>query len=171
MAYFIQGKDYPVVYCCNYRVGSTAVGTTILEMGGNKIGEHHDPPVLTQWDTLIVESVRHHCDVLVSWWYWRCSSTPFEEFIKNVLDGKHSFLKPVTLYSKFNSNYILRYESLENEWATLCNTAGLEFRPLIRSKSKRPKGIKWQSLYTPKIKSMIVDSYKDEMEKLGYGIN
>ena len=92
MSYLIHGKKHAVVYLANYRVGSTATAKAILDMGGMKIGDHHQGiPVLVHKDVLVVETVRHHCDVMVSWWFWRNSRMAFPKFVRLILDGHHGY--------------------------------------------------------------------------------
>ena len=154
---------------------------TALEMGAEPLGGHHDPPVTEEREgncivkripdnALIVETVRHHCDVIVSWWMWRNSTACFAKFVRLILDGHHPALRPDAFYNHFPmSNYILRYETLEFEWETLCCNAGLEYRKLIVKPSKRPKELKWQDIFPYNLRNEVCERYKDEMERLGYG--
>ncbi len=181
MAYLIHGTKHPVVYCANYRTGSTAMAMTLLEMGAENLGKHHDPPVVEAQEgnclvkkipdnALIVEAVRHHCDVIVSWWMSKATMSCLPKFIRMVLDGCHPALSAIAFYNRFPmSNYILRYETLEFEWETLCCNAGLEYRPLLVKPSKRPKDVKWQNVFPHTLRHEVCERYKDEMERLGYG--
>lgn len=175
MAYLIHGTRHPVIYCANPRTGSTAMAMTLQNMGCECISKHHcEPPVdKIPNDCLIVESVRHHCDVFVSWWFWRNSSMAFPKYVRKIMQGEHGFLKANRLYDRFPmTNYILRYETLEFEWQTLCSVAGIEYRPLLRSKNtKRPKNIKWDLLFDYGLRREVYGMYGEEMERLGYGID
>lgn len=170
MAYTIQGSKHPVVFCANPRTGSTATANTLLSMGATKQGEHHDPPETLEPETLVVETVRHHCDVFVSWWFWRNSSMAFPKFVRTIMNNEHGLLRAKRLYGRFDSNYILRYETLDFEWQVLCENAGLEQTKIERSSNtKRPKNIKWQTLFPFSLKKEVYDMYGEEMEELGYG--
>lgn len=170
MSYSIQGSEHPVVFCANPRTGSTALANTLLSMGAVKEGEHHDPPTEVREGTLVVETVRHHCDVFVSWWFWRNSSISFPKFVRMVMDGQHPMLRPNQLYGRFDSNYILRYETLDFEWETLCVSAGLDHQKIERStNTKRPKNIKWDLLFPFDLRRQVYKMYGEEMERLGYG--
>lgn len=176
MAYIIKGSKRAVVYCANYRVASEATSLLMLKMGARKIGLHHDDPRgKTPLNAIIAETVRHHCDVMCSWWYWRNTSLTFPYFVRLVLDGEHGALKPDAFYDKFESNYILKYENLDQDWHVLCQNAGLRlYQTIHRTPSKRPtdrtKETNWQNLMPPDLQHEVYDRYQDEFEKFGYGI-
>lgn len=169
MAYLIQGKKHPLIYCANYRVGSTSTQATLMEMGASKLGQHHHPPGDVPGDAVVAETVRHHCDVIVSWWCWRNSTTPFPKFVNMVLEGKHSALDPYAFYGKFPTNYIMRYESLSIDWPMLCHYVGLDFKRLKPTPTKRPNDLNWRSVFPHHLKEKVCERYKDEMERFGYG--
>ena len=173
MAYLIEGTKHRVIYCANYRVGSTATAEVLMEMGATKIGEHHDRPQLSDLtpDTIVVETVRHHCDVMVSWWFWRNSRIPLTKLVRYVLDGHHGALQPDAFYNRYVSNYSLRYETLDFEWEVLCLNAGLEHKSLPRKETKRTDGVTWQSLFPYELCEEVGERYKDEMERLGFSTN
>lgn len=173
MAYIIEGEKHPVIYCANYRVASSAVRDTILEMGGRKMrpgAQHHDPPEELPKGALIVETVRDHLDVIESMWYFHdlpVHDTPWGEYVEKVLEGKHEYLTAEKMYGRFPTNYILRYETLDFEWKTLCVNAGLEETPLRTT----PRTLKGAELWTYKLRKQVHDCYAEEREELGYGIS
>ena len=173
MAYLIEGTKHRVIYCANYRVGSTATAEALMEMGATKIGEHHDRPQLSDItsDTIVVETVRHHCDVMVSWWFWRNSRIPLTKMVRYVLDGHHGALRPDSFYNRYVSNYLLQYETLDFEWEVLCLNAGLKPKPLPRKETKRTDGVTWQSLFPYELREEVGERYGDEMERLGFNMN
>lgn len=170
MAYQIAGEKYPVVFCMNPRTASTAMRDTLLEMGAEEDGQHHDPPSHIPEGALVVQTVRHHCDVIVSYWMWRVSGTPFPKFVSGILNGQHRWLRPDGFYNRFKTNYILRYDTIDYEWENLLLNAGLPEVKLKRgTNTKRPRGIKWNTLFTPDLYDKVAARYKDEMELYGYG--
>lgn len=173
MAYLLEGTKHRIIYCANYRVGSTATAEALMEMGARKLGNHHDPPEPDDVtpDTVIVETVRHHCDVMVSWWFWRNSRIPFPKFVRYVLDGYHGALRSDAFYSRFDSNYILQYKSLEFGWEILCLNAGIEYKPLPVKPTKRTDGVTWQTLFPYDLRGEVCERYVDEMQKFGFSMN
>jgi hypothetical protein len=170
MAYLIEGKNHRVIYCANYRVGSGATAEALMEMGATKLGEHHDPP--EPWyvtpDTIVVETVRHHCDVMVSWWFWRNSRISLTKLVRYVLDGHHGALQSDAFYNRYDSNYLLQYATLDFEWEVLCLNAGIEHRPLPVKETKRTDGVKWESLVPYELREEVEERYGDEMARLGF---
>lgn len=171
MAYLIYGEEYPVVFLANVRTGSTAVRNALLEAGAEQQGEHHSSPNKVPDCSLIVQTVRHHCDVLVSYWYSKSSGNKFDDFVELVLDGQHPILRPTGFYSHWSTNYILRYETLDYEWENLCLCAGIPYVPLQRTKTKRPKNINWKLMFKPRLYDKVAARYQKEMELYGYGRN
>ncbi len=172
MAYLIEGTKHRVIYCANYRVGSSATTEALMEMGAKKLGEHHDrpQPIDITPDTIVVETVRHHCDVMVSWWFWRNSRISLTKLVRYVLDGHHGALRSGAFYARFASNYLLQYATLEFEWEVLCLNAGLEHRPLPVKSTKRTDDVKWQSLFPHELRQEVGERYRDEMERLGFSV-
>lgn len=171
MAYLIYGEKYPVVFLANPRTASTSIRDAILANGGEQQSDHHATPNYIPENALIVHTVRHHCDVLVSYWYKKASGHPFHKFVESVLAGHHRWLKADGFYSRWGDlpNYVLRYDTLEYEWANLCLCAGLPEIELPKTNSKRPPGIKWNLLFTPQLYDKVATRYHEEMEKYGYG--
>lgn len=173
MAYFIQGEKHPLIFLANFRTGSTSTAKAIMDNGGRQIVSHHAPidPDDVPENALVAHTVRHHCDVLVSYWYKKASGQPFDEFVKLVLDGYHPYLRADGFYNHWpvTPNYVLRFETLDFEWQTLCLNAGLPDIKLVQSNSKRPKGIHWKLLFTPDLYGRVAKQYAEEMEKYGYG--
>jgi hypothetical protein len=162
MAYKIEGPKGTLVYCANYRTGSKSTGKTILEMGGTLVGSHHSPLAS---DGLVVETVRHHCDVIVSWWYKIGRRKTIEAFIEEILDGTNPFLDSHSFYNKFPSNYVIRYPALEVEFQCAMNLVGLE-PPKIHRTKPRPDS-KWQRVIPGTLQTKVLDRYEHEIERLG----
>lgn len=175
MAYFIQGKEYQVVFLANPRTGSTAIRQVLLENGAGHYGGHHSTPKSedVQDNALVVQTVRHHCDILVSYWYKAQRSVPFDEFVDSVLDGDNGWLSSKNFYSTWEvaPNYVLRYENLDFEFANLCGIAGLPDMKIPRTSSRRPKNVTWQSMFTTGLRDKVFERYGTEMEKYGYGLS
>lgn len=170
MAYLINGTKFPVVFLANPRTGSTSIRNAILGHGGKQIDEHHDCPEFIPAGHLLVHTVRHHCDVLVSYWYKAQRSVPFNDFVDSVLDGQNGWLWPNDFYNHWDHqpNYLLRYETLDHGWTELCLFAGLPDIKLERTKTKRPLDRTWQSLFTKELYEKVVNRYKEEMERYSY---
>lgn len=168
MAYVIEGTKYPVVYIANYRVGSTAMAATLLDLGATQINHHHGLPSKDIPNALYVQTVRNHFDVFVSMWYkigQRCS---LQELIDRVLSGGDPYLKSDGFYNRFPCNYVLRYETLQHEFDVLCINAGLPVRKLKHDPSPRPQDAIYESILTCSQKKQIYNHYKTEMDFYGY---
>ena len=175
MAYFIEGEDRPVYYLANYRVASVATATTLLNMGAIPLGEHHDPipdDIEIEDNAVIVQTVRHHCDVISSFWYKRQKGKTLQEFVDLILQDEYQYLPKDGFFKRFNNvNHIMRYESLQHEFDNLCIIAGLPVTDLKVTDTDRPQDVtaSWQRLFTPDLLEKICNNYSEEMELLGYG--
>lgn len=171
MAYFIQGAEYPVIFLANPRTASTSIGEALLSMGAQLEGNHHAPPAEIPEGTILAQTIRHHCDVLVSFWYKGGRGIPLDKYVQMVLDGGHRYLGPDNFYSHWSCepNFILRYETLDYEWQNFCLITGLPEVPLVQTPTNRPPNIKWQSLFAPRLLNAVLERYREEMEELGYG--
>ena len=171
MAYLIQGEHYPVVFLANPRTGSTAIAKTLMAMGAEKIGEHHDEPDEYPEDALIVHTVRNHLDAIISYWAKRASGHKFADFIDIIVSGKQPYFPPVMLYGwSVKPNFPLKYETLEYEFANLCVCAGLPEVELERTENTaRSQDMSIENMFTGDLMRKITNYYGAEMEELGYG--
>lgn len=173
MAYIIEGTEYPVVYIANYRVGSTATAATLMDMGARQVNHHHGLPDLDDLipSALIVQTVRHHCDALVSYWFKLGQRWPLEDLVKRVLNGDDEFFKPTGFYNRYPCNYVLRYETLQYEFDNLCLNAGLPITKLKVDPSKRPPNKAWQEVMFYHLAERVYKAFKEEMDFCGYSID
>ena len=171
MAYLIYGEKRPLVYLANFRVGSTSTAKAIMDHGGEQQGHHHDQPTFIPDNAIVCHTVRHHCDVMVSYWFKKASGQPFDKFVELVLEGNHPYLSSDGFYQRWGDtpNRVLRYETLSEDWSEVCEEVGLDAKDLVQSNSKRPKGISWHLLYRPNLYERVAATFKHEMEKYGYG--
>ena len=170
MAYFIEGNNKRVVYIANPRTGSTAVANALLAMGAESYGGHHDDPK-EEWlteGTLVVMNIRHHCDVITSYWYSRSKGRPIAELVDIIVSGEHQRFPPEGLYTRY-SNFYLEHRTLQYEFDNMCLIAGLEETKLEQTRTDRPEDVTWESLFTPAMVKKVRDYYGEEMERLGYG--
>lgn len=171
MAYFIQGNR-PVIFLANPRTGSTAIANVLLENGAEQFGSHHCGMPPTPDNTLVVQTVRHHCDVLVSYWYKAQQGVKFDYFVNTVLDGENGHLRSDGFYSSWAGslpNFVLLYENLDFEFENLCGIAGLPQMKIPRTPTRRPEGVKWQTMFTTGLRDKVFERYHTEMELYGYG--
>lgn len=170
MAYRITGPEGTVVYCANYRTASTATGATIVGLGGEQLGNHHSVPsdeVLSS-KPIVAQTVRHHCDVIASYWYKQGCRIPLEELVDKILGGEDKFLGSESFYQRYPmAGYIIRYPALEIEFQCLMGMIGIQCDKLKRNRSQRPSGLKWQSLFTHKLRTKVLDRYESEIQELG----
>lgn len=170
--YVISGEKRDVIYIANYRVGSTALAGTLMNMGATQVGDHHGVPDegydLSHW--LIVQTVRHHCDVIASSWYKNGHGVPFADYLKRILDGKDQYFHPGGFYNRYPCNYTLRYETLQHEFNVLCLTAGLPQTEILVDPSKRPKSATWQRLFNYEQTKAVYKTFQYEMDYYGYGL-
>lgn len=168
MAYLIEGTEYPVLYLANYRVGSTATAATLMDMGAQQLNGHHGLPKYTPPNALVVQTVRHHCDVIVSQWCNINCKIPIQDLIDSIIADENHYFPSAGFYKRHVCNYIMRYETLQYEFDNLCLCAGLEGRILKIDPSKRPSSKTWQSVLTSDQIEQICKHYKEEMDFYGY---
>ena len=189
MAYFYLKTDRPIVFCANPRTASQATAQWFMDRGAIKEGDHHDQPDPDHLQALadrgrepfIVQTVRHHCDMLTSWWFFKTAMYDFdadmEVFFESIFSGEEPLLGCPRLYGKFQTNYILRYESLQYELENLVLVAGNslgetpESIKLPRTTSPRStgRGTQWFNVLPWAIHQKIQRIYAAEMEEMGYG--
>lgn len=169
MAYIIEGTDYPVVYIANYRVGSTATAATLLDMGAEQVNHHHGLPTQVPEGSLVVQTVRHHCDVITSLWYKMGQRIPIKDLVNSILNDENEYLKGSGFYNRFDCNYVMRYEILQYEFDILCLTAGLPETTLKHKPSQRPASARWKDVIDARTAEQIYSHYKTEMDHYGYG--
>jgi hypothetical protein len=173
MAYVIYGENCPIVFLANPRTGSTSIRNAIIQYGAEQQGQHHDPPTDIPKGAKVIQTIRHHCDVLVSFWYKAQRGNTLEQFIFKVIDGKYRWLRSEGFYNHWpvHIDVNMNYETLSSDWSKVCDMAGLPNIQLIPTYSKRPKKIHWSLLFTPELYNRVYDHYKEEMEKYNYGRN
>lgn len=173
MAYLIEGENHPVVYCSNYRVGSTATADTLTSMGAVQLERHHKLPDGLPENAMVVQTVRNHFDVIASFYYkddYLCGD--FEDYVYMILDGEHPYLEPDAFYKRFGEwDYILSYNTLQLEFDTMCMYAGLPCTEIKRSKTRRPASKRWQDLFTTSLRDKVAERYGEELERIGYGVS
>lgn len=168
--YLVTGGEKTLIYCANYRVASTATGATLVNTyGGEMVGSHHSPPPdeMDLTGCLVAETVRNHFDVFVSLWYKEGRKKEFNEWMEDILEGRHKFISPTKLYGRFPSNVVLRYENLQFEFENLCLWAGLPQKKLERNTTTREES-GWQKYYNTRNYNRVKTTYKEELEHYGY---
>ncbi len=176
MAYLIEGENHPVVYCSNYRTASVSTAMTLLDMGAIQIGDpkksHHAPPCNLPENTIVVQTVRNHFDVIASFYYKDKEPCDFEDYVNVILDNEHPFLDPYAFYSRFGKwDYILNYNTLQFEFDTLCLAAGLPCTQIKKARTTRSPRHRWQDLFTTSLRDKVAERYGEELEKIGYGVS
>lgn len=169
MAYLIQGSKRPLVFLANPRTGSYSIADALLQLGAEKHGGHHHTPNRIPPDSIIAHTIRHHCDVIVSYWFKGQIGVPLKEFVDTILSGGHGWIRPWELYGRWGDlpNFELRYTNLREDWFNLCDEAGVPRLELVRTVSSRPQ-VPWQEFFTTDLYERVYARYKDEMDQYGF---
>lgn len=169
MAYLIQA-DQPIIFLANKRTASTSIRNYLLKHGAVQQGWHHDPPTYVPEGSIIFHVVRHHCDVLVSYWYKSQQGRPFEEFIELVLNDHHPYFKGTSLYGHWpiKPNWVINYKCFDVEFEYFRNKCNLPQDKLIRTPTKRPRYNSWSELFSSELYLKVREKYKKEMKQYGY---
>ena len=138
-------------------------------MGAEQINNHHGLPNETPEGALVVQSVRHHCDVIASMWYKIGQRIPMQDLIHSILQGNDRYLRRSGFYNRYPCNYVLRFETLQHEFDVLCMTAGLPQTLLKNDPSPRPDNSPWQEVINSAQAHEIYSHYQEEMDHYGYG--
>lgn len=173
MAYIFEGKNHVLVYLANYRVGSVATANTILNMGGTQHNAHHGLLDVIPNDAVVVQTVRNHFDVLISFWCKDGCKISFDDYVQIVLDGNHEYLQPDAFYERYGEwNYIMQYDTLQHEWDQICLLCGIPQIGLDPNPKKkaRPKTRTIKSLFDSHLTSIVTKRYGKELERIGYGV-
>ena len=173
MSYLAFGEHHTIVFLANPRTASTTIGEVLVGLGGWQQGGHHDDAQVIPENALIVQTVRHHCDVLASYWFKGQQGVSLETFVETVLTGQHGWFRDTGFYNHWDCepNYTLRYETLDKDWFNLCSYAGLYHIRLPRTRTHRPLNLTWQELFPVSLRDKVMTHYKTEMEEYGYGCN
>ena len=190
MAVFFPGK---FLYLAHTRVASRATSALLQNMGGIYVdtgqsgggrGHHaHFYDAVKHCDysgETVVCTVRNHFDALVTWWLSfnrknnNSNSYSFYQFLCNLVERDTTFM---TLFDNGQikwfyrhlrwSNYILRYETLQEDLDTLFEIYNLPKSILPRinvSEGRKPTG--WY--YTQDSRNKVRQLFHDEMQELQY---
>ena len=163
MAYLIEGKNCPMIFCANYQTSSNPLAKTLMSMGAIRIGSHHDPPKNIPIGAVVVQTVRNHFDVIVSFYYKDKQSCSFEDYVDTILEGDHLHLKPDGFYKRFGKwDYILTYNTLQFEFDILCMVVGLPCTKI----DLRPANKRWQDLFAHDLQQKVVERYSEELKRI-----
>jgi hypothetical protein len=136
-------------------------------------GRHGCPKELIQQQGVIVASVRHPCDVLVSWYHYdrRGARTgiSFAGFIGLALSGEHDYLSKSTLPGAEHASKFLRYEDGPfNAWKSFQESIGMEpdcsFFHIGAATGRKP----WKAYYTGELLHVVGRAYKKDFQRFGY---
>jgi len=171
MAYALAGKKRSFYFMANPRTGSTSVANALTTMGAVPKGDHHDDWDVILPDSIVAQTVRHHCDVLVSFWFKSQIGSDFTKFVEAVLGGEYYWLPSTGFYNRWGDkvNCILRYETLEYELNNALSCCGIPPVKLERTVTRRSSDVSWQSLFSMSLYEKVADHYHAEMKEFGYG--
>lgn len=168
------------------RTGSRSIQRALEPLITNKLGSRHSLQcgVSIPQDCLLVSSIRHPLDVLVSWFHFPDSHQPqngphrftmggrgktFDNYIDFVLAGGNPYLSHSTLRHADEARDLIRYEDgLERSANDLLRKYGYPEVDMPHvGKTDRPD---FRSYYTPGLVSKVVEKYSDDFERFGYSV-
>lgn len=124
---------------------------------------------------VVVASIRHPCDVLVSWYHYqhrRRGLLGFETFSdylhQYVFEDRNQYLTETTLPGAKHADRFLVFENgIERELNALAIMFGLPHRPVGHigaAVDRKP----WQDYYSPEDLALVKDRYKHDFEIFPY---
>ncbi len=165
MAYILEA-DRTLIFCANPRTGSTAVAAAMVLLGAREDGGHHGQPFYIPPGAIVFQVVRHHREVLNSFW-WRSKPTGnFENFLDLALDGRYPYIRTPKMYNRLGITHSIQYDELEEGFRFLCRMVGVEAPDLPRIPSKTRKHE--SEMFPPHLKEQVRDVYREEMDSYGY---
>tara|TARA_Y100000593_G_scaffold94310_1_gene192820 strand:+ start:3106 stop:3654 length:549 start_codon:yes stop_codon:yes gene_type:complete len=130
---------------------------------------------------LVVTTVRHHADALVSWWKNHGQKNhgygedldEFTRFLREFPDSE-IWIKPSTnrlwdLHTPW-CNAVMRYEDVQTELDWVLEKVGLLPMQLLRVNQTRGKD-DWRNYYNAERERIVADVYGDEMREFGYSFD
>ena len=95
------------------------------------------------------------------------SNLTFEKFVDSLTEDRMKpFSYPQMMYVK-NSDYIMRFENLENDFKAIQNLFGCDKHLPIKNVTQYDK-YNWKRYYTNEIRKKVESLYKEDIDVLGY---
>lgn len=173
-------------FLANPKTASLATAFTLETLGFKHYGDQHCTPQGSGWsrreeidDTwTIFCTVRHHYDVMVSWYFHNTRTPaskyfgyPFERFLYEWACNPEWFQNNRMYWKHYPlCNKVLRYEFLQADFHQLLIFSGLPLTTLqVHNVSKNRRGRQYQGFYSPKSSAFMEDKFGAEMCLLNYG--
>jgi len=120
----------------------------------------------------VFTTVRNPYDRLVSLYHhqkrhrYPGARKPFEKYVYEVADF-NDHAKPISEYLDGEVDFVLRYESLEKDYATVCEKIGCKHKKLARH-NKSPGKKNYRTYYNEELRKFVYDKYSADFKRFGY---
>lgn len=167
-----DGKSYGVIL--PPKCATRSYEHALKRMGAKAYGGRHKfPPAHYEACDVVVASIRHPCDVLVSWYHYDRAGQRFPrtfgEYIGYVMGGGNSYIVKTTLPGAECASVYLRYEDGPHRaWNQFLASCGIEPAETFEHKGKSDDRAPWQSYYSPDLLGAVREKYRRDFERYGY---
>ena len=178
MAVIIPNK---LIYLAHPRTASKATSVTLGQIDSAFTEPRHHRHLYNleyeRQGELVVTTIRHHGDALVSWWLHHGQRNGYgetlSEFTRFLLEFPHEGFWLVPTPGRLWDlhlpwcNCFMRFESLQEDLNWVLERVGWEPRKLLRVNQTRGKR-EWGSYYNAERQRIVEDTFGGEMQELGY---
>ncbi len=165
-------KEKSIAFIAHPRTASVAMAETLLGLGFEKIGSHHQFKEFWCLDTTF-SVVRNPFDMIVSWYYFRAreNEQTFEEWLPIFLDTPPYYISHGLFFGHTLCTDILWYENLQEEFDVLMEKVGLPQTDIVRTNvSERREGRDFMDVHTDATLERTGFFFQDEIEQFDYAI-
>lgn len=165
MSYIINGTR-PLIFCANPRTGSTAIAKALKYIGAQVTESgHHGPPRFIPDNAIVFQVVRHHLEVINSFWWKSKPTGNFESFVDLVCSGGYKQLA-IPMYGRPFITHTILYQDLPDSFEWVCMMAGIE--PPDLQKTPSHTQLIAREMFSPHLAQKVWDVYGEEMSKFGF---
>lgn len=98
----------------------------------------------------------------------------FEEFLDVLPSRDNRYIKPISYYVDAEIDFVIRHESLQEDYDKLCEKIGIKQNPLLDVNSHKSHGPKvydkkmYYLYYSDKAKELVAEIFQEDIEKFDY---
>jgi len=166
-------EEKNVAFIAHPKTASLAMSYTLLDMGFEKIGSHHQfKEIWCRKTTFSV--IRNPFDLFVSWYYAQPEKlgVTFEKWAAHVIQrpSPYSYINDLFFGLKFSTD-VLHFENLQEDFDKFTEKVGLPQTEIKRTNvSERREGRNFADCYTPELTAHVVSLFERDILDNGYEI-
>jgi hypothetical protein len=169
--------EHNLGFIAHPKTASSATQRVLIELGATQSGTHHSVEDslcqrILDAGGLIASVVRNPFDLLVSWYFHYLQRTklpPFEQWLPEQLSNPNQYIRRGLFYGLHQTNRILRYETLQDDFDRVLTEVGLEPVTIGRfNVSHKREGRHYREMYTFELIHLVQHHFGHVIQELGY---